>query len=73
MVKTLQMFFFGTDWPVSLKLGIHHRVLEYYRVCSNDGPRLTFDLFTQRSTVVLDEFVKTLKWCISQKVLKSTI
>ena len=24
-----------------LKLGMQHRVLEYYQVCSNDDPRLT--------------------------------
>ena len=42
MVKT-----FRIDWPMSLKLGIQHRSLEYYQICSNDDPRLTFDLFTQ--------------------------
>ena len=42
---------------MSLKLGIQHRALEYYQVCSNDDPRLTFDLFTQRSTLVPHAFV----------------
>ena len=27
---------------MTLKLGMQHRVLEYYQVCSNDDPRLTF-------------------------------
>ena len=33
-------FFFA-----SLKLGIQHRALEYYYVCSNNDPVLTFDFF----------------------------
>ena len=37
----------GTDW-LMLKFGIQHRALEYYQVCSNDDPRLTFDLFMHR-------------------------
>ena len=33
---------------MSLKLGIQHDwALRYYQVCSNDNPRLTFDLFTE--------------------------
>ena len=39
---------FRTDWPMPLRLVI----LEYYQVCSNDDSRLTFDLFTRRSTLV---------------------
>ena len=37
---------------MSFKLGIQHWALEYYQVHSNDDPRLTFDLFTKRSTLV---------------------
>ena len=46
-----KLFFFGTLCPMSVKPGIQHRTLVYYmyQVCSNDYPRLTFDLFTQRS------------------------
>ena len=43
---------FLTDWPILLKLGIQHRARVYYQVCSNDDPRLTFDLFPQRSTLL---------------------
>ena len=39
--KTLKIFFSGTERPVNLKLGMQHRVLEYYRVCSKDAPGLT--------------------------------
>ena len=38
---------------MTLKLSIHHRVLEYYQVCSNDDPGLTLTYFTARSNMVL--------------------
>ena len=41
--KNLKLFV-GTKWPISLELGIQHQALEYYKVCSNDDPRLTFDI-----------------------------
>ena len=31
---------------ITLKFGMQHRVLEYYQVCSNDGPGLTLIYFT---------------------------
>ena len=43
--------------PMTLKLGMQHRVLEYYQVCSNDDPELTFTYFTARSNLVLYTFV----------------
>ena len=36
----------------TLKLGMPHRVLGYYQVCSNDDPGLTLTYFTARSTLV---------------------
>ena len=36
---------------------LHHRVLEYYQVCSNDDPGLTLTYFTARSNMVLYAFV----------------
>ena len=42
---------------MTLKLGMHHRVLEYYQVCSNDDPGLTLTYFTARSNWVLYAFV----------------
>ena len=38
---------------MTLKLGMHHRVLEYYQVCSNDDPGLTVTYFMSRSYLVL--------------------
>ena len=40
-----------------LKLGIQHQALKYYQVSSNDDPRLIFDLFTHRSTLIPYPFV----------------
>ena len=40
-----------------LEFGMHHRVLEYYQVCSNDDPRLTLTYFTARSNLVPYAFV----------------
>ena len=40
-----KIFFSGTKRPMTLKLGIQHRVLEYYLVCSNDDPGLTLTYF----------------------------
>ena len=63
-LKPLKIFFFGTYWLMSLKLAMKHRALEYYLVSSNDDPRLIFDLFTQRSAVVLYAFIwkKLKRW-----------
>ena len=37
---------------MTLKLGMQHRVLEYYQICSNDDPGLTLTYFTARSNLV---------------------
>ena len=42
---------------MNLKLGMQHRVLEYYQVCSNDAPGLTLTCFMARSELVLYAFV----------------
>ena len=42
---------------MTLKLGMQHWVLEYYQVCSSDGPELTFTYFTAMSNLVLYAFV----------------
>ena len=42
---------------MTLKLGMQHRVLEYYPVCSNNDPELTFTYFTARSNLVPYAFV----------------
>ena len=57
MVKPLKIFFSGTERLMILKLGMQHRVLECYQVCSNDAPRLTFTCFMARSSLVLYAFL----------------
>ena len=42
---------------MTLKLGMQHRVLEYYQVYSNDDPGLTLTYFTARSNLVSSAFV----------------
>ena len=54
MVKT---FISRTKRPMTLKLGMQHRVLEYYQVCSNDDPGLTATYFTARSNLVPYAFI----------------
>ena len=38
--------------PMTLKLGMQHRVLENYQVCSNDDPGLSLTYFMARSNLV---------------------
>ena len=65
-----KVFFSGTKRPMSLKLGMQHRVLEYYQVCSNDDPGLTLTCFTARSNLVpYALYGKKVKQWILQKVL----
>ena len=42
---------------MTLKLGMQHRLLEYYQVCSNDAPGLTLTYFMARSNLVAYAFV----------------
>ena len=42
---------------MTLKLGMHYRVLKYYQVCSNDNPGMTLTYFTARSNMVRYAFV----------------
>ena len=42
---------------MTLKLGMQHRVLEYYQVCSNDDTGLTLTYFKARSNLVPYAFV----------------
>ena len=37
---------------MTLNLGMHHRVLEYYKICSIDDPGLTLNYFLARSNLV---------------------
>ena len=42
---------------MTLNLGMHHWMLEYYQVFSNDDPGLTLTYFTARSNLVPYAFV----------------
>ena len=42
---------------MTLKLGMQHRVFEYYHVSSNDNPGLALTYFTARSNLVRYAFV----------------
>ena len=42
---------------MTLKLGMHHRVLEYYQICLNDALRLTLTYFMASSNLVPYDFV----------------
>ena len=42
---------------MALKLGMLHRVLEYYQIYSNDDPELTLTYLTARSNLVPYAFV----------------
>ena len=42
---------------MALKLGMQHRVHEYYQIYSNDVPELTLTYFTARSNWFLNLFV----------------
>ena len=42
---------------ITLKLNLHHWVLKYYQVCSNDDTVLTLTYFMARSNLVPYAFV----------------
>ena len=52
-----KIIFSRTKRPMTLNLGMHHWVLEYYQVYSNDDPGLTLTYLTARSNLVTYAFV----------------
>ena len=42
---------------MTLKVGMHHRVIQYYQVCSNDDPGFTVTYLTAMSNLVPYAFV----------------
>ena len=42
---------------MTFKICMEHRVLEYFKVCSNDGPELALTYFTARSNLIPYAFV----------------
>ena len=52
-----KIFFSRTKRLMILKLGVQHRILEYYQVYANDDPALTLTYFMARSNLVPYAFV----------------
>ena len=52
-----KIFFSGTKRSITLKLNLHHWVLKYYQIYSNDGAVLTLTYFMARSNLVPCAFV----------------
>ena len=72
--KHIFKIFCGTERSMNLKLGMQHRVLEYYQVYSNDAPGLTLTCFTARSNLVCYAFEwkkkkKKTEWDFSEIIL----
>ena len=42
---------------MTLKVGMQHRMLDYYQICSIDDPELTLTYFTARSNLIPYAFV----------------
>ena len=53
----LKIFFSGTGWPISTKLGMYHRGLQPIIMCSNDDLCMTLTYFIARSNLVTYGFV----------------
>ena len=47
-----KIFSSGTKRSMTLNFGMHHQVLKFYQVCSNDDPGLALTYFTARSNLV---------------------
>ena len=56
-INLKKILFSGTKRPMTLKIGMRHRVFKYYQICSNDDPGLTLAYFTARSNLVPYAFV----------------
>ena len=52
-----KIFFSGTNQPMTLKIGLQHRALEYYQIYSNADPVLTLTYYMTRSNLVPYAFV----------------
>ena len=50
--KTLKNLLLCDQSPMTLKVGMQHRALEYYQICSTDDPRLTVTYFTASSNLI---------------------
>ena len=68
-----KIFFSGTKRPMILNLGMHHWVLEYYQVCSNDDPELLTYLWQGQIWSHMLLYGKKVKQWIFQKLNMSAL
>ena len=47
-----KIFFSGSKRPMTLKIGVQHRVFKYYKIYTNDAPGLTLTYFMAKSNLV---------------------
>ena len=52
-----KIFYSGTEKLMTMSLGMHLQVLEYYHICSSDDAGLTLTYFMARSDMVFNDFV----------------
>ena len=70
--KHLTIFFSRTKKASRLNLVIEHWGLKVIQICSNDDPRLTFELFTAQSNLRLNAFLwGNIENSVSLNVLKT--
>ena len=70
--KHLKIFFYRTKKASRLNLVTEHWGLKVIQICSNDDPRLTFDLFTAQSISVPTQLHwENIENSVSQNVLKT--
>ena len=71
-LKHEKIFFSGTKRLMTMKVCMHHQVLKYYQIYSNDDPVLTLTYFTTRSNLVLYAFVWEKVKTVSKVSIRST-
>ena len=55
--RDLKNLMAGIKRPMTLKVGMQHRVLKCYQICSNDDPGLTLTYFTAKSNLIPYAFI----------------
>ena len=67
----VKIFFYGTKRPMTLKLGMHHRMLKYYQVCSNDNLGWTWPILWQGQiwSLMLLYGKKIKQWILSETIV----
>ena len=66
--KTLKIFFSEFKRLMILKLGMRHRLLDYYQICLNNDTGFTLIYFTARSNLVPFVFLSESAEAVDQAV-----